>query len=253
MIKQKNMPDVNEIVLARIKKIMPFGAYCDLVEYPLEAFLPIKEVSSGWVKNIHEFIKEGREEVAKVIYVDPSKRAVDISLKKVSKREQKDKINDYNLEKRSESIFNQALKASNKLNERDQILEKISQKFSTYTDLIFSVSRDEGVLNELQLDPKFKDALIEIVSKSIKPRVYKVAYTIELNQDTASIDMIKKAFLEVEASGAEVRYLGSPRYKVLASGESYPEAEEKIKKATEALRKYFGEGFKIAKDKGVSE
>ncbi|MEM0094571.1 MAG: S1 RNA-binding domain-containing protein [Candidatus Micrarchaeaceae archaeon] len=250
MIKQKNMPEVNEVVLAKVKKIMPFGAYCDLIEYQAEAFLPIKEVSPGWIKNIHEFLKEGREEVAKVIYVDHERRAIDISIKKVSKKEQKDKINDYNMEKRSESMFNQALKVSEAVAEKDQILQKIAQKFNTYSDLIFSISANPKAIDDIPVNPKFKEALAEIVSKNVKPKVYKVAYTLELSQATSSVESIKKALMEIESMGMEVLYLGSPKYKIVAAGGSYPEAEEKIKKANTVLEKYFDGDFEITKEKG---
>jgi translation initiation factor 2 subunit 1 len=70
---------------------MPHGAYCELVEYKADAYLPIGEVASGWIKNIREFIKEGQKDVAKVVFVDQNKRALDISLKKVTAKEKKDK------------------------------------------------------------------------------------------------------------------------------------------------------------------
>ena len=70
MIIQKELPDVSEFVIIKITKIMPHGAYCRLIEYNSDAYLPISEVSSGWIKNIHEFIKEGQQDVAKVIFVD---------------------------------------------------------------------------------------------------------------------------------------------------------------------------------------
>ena len=51
------IPRVGELVIASVSKISKFGAYCRLIEYnDLEVFLPIREVSSGWIKNIREHL-----------------------------------------------------------------------------------------------------------------------------------------------------------------------------------------------------
>ena len=56
------MPKVGELVIATVSKISKFGAYCRLPEYnDLEVFLPIREISSGWIKNIREHIHEGQK------------------------------------------------------------------------------------------------------------------------------------------------------------------------------------------------
>ena len=80
MIIPKKLPDKGDIVLIKINKVMRYGAYCELVEYKMDAYLPIGEVASGWIKNIHEFIREGQKDAAKVSFIDPAKNTVDISL-----------------------------------------------------------------------------------------------------------------------------------------------------------------------------
>ena len=56
MLIKKELPEERELVLVKISKIMPHGAYCELIEYGMDAYLPISEIASGWIKNIHEFI-----------------------------------------------------------------------------------------------------------------------------------------------------------------------------------------------------
>lgn len=237
MILQKELPGMGEIVLVNINKIMPHGAYCQLVEYKADAYLPIGEVASGWIKNIHEFIREGQRDVGKVVFVDAAKKALDISLKKVTSKEKKDKINDYNLEKRAEKFFTQAVQASKKEAKIEEIKQKAAQRVVTYSELLELVqeNKDAGIL-----DPDVRKAFQEIIAKNIKPKIYTVHYLVELKSEgnKGTVDMIRKAFGEIESSGVEVLYEGAPHYRISADGPTYPAAEGKIKEAQQILEKY---------------
>jgi translation initiation factor 2 subunit 1 len=237
MFTHKELPENGEIVLVKIKKVMPFGAYCEFVEYTgMEAYLPIKEVAPGWIKNIHEFIREGQQAVAKVIFIDREKRAVDISLKKVSKKEEKEKIDAYNTEKRSEKLFKQAISAAKKEVQIEEIEKVLSSTFSSYTEVIESLVEGKDIGN---VDSEFKTVLSEIVAKNIKPKRYKVIYTAKiLVFDTKDgINKIKKLLNDVSKLGIEVLYLGAPHYKFSSEDSSFPNAENRIKKAQDMLTK----------------
>ncbi|MGC8776428.1 MAG: S1 RNA-binding domain-containing protein [Candidatus Micrarchaeia archaeon] len=249
MIYPKELPENGELVIIKIKKIMPFGVHCDLIEYNAEAYLPIKEVAPGWIKNIHEFVKEGQQRVAKVIFVDKEKKAIDVSLKKVSKKEEKDKIGEYNLELRSKKLFEQALKESKKEADAEKIKNKLAKSFQNYSDVIEAIveGREIG-----EIDPEFKEAFIEIVKKNVKPKRYKVGYIAEITVfDTENgIDIIKKALTKVQNEGVNVIYMGAPHYKLTAEDIDYHSAEAKIKKAEEILRKEIPSGIiSIQKEK----
>ena len=232
------MPELGEIVLVKLSKIMPHGAYCQLVEYGVDAYLPIGEVASGWIKNIHERIKEGQRDVAKVVFVDPSRRAVDVSLKKVSVKDKKEKINDYALEKRAEKFFMQALEAANETAKADEIKRRIAQKVPTYIELMDLVHEDR--LEADLLDEKARAAFSEIIAKNVKPKVYSVAYTVVLSASGSkgNVSLIRKLCEEIERLGVSVLYEGAPHYKIVAEGPSYGDAEGKIKEAQLVLQKY---------------
>lgn len=229
---------MGEILLVKVSKIMPHGAYCDLIEYNASAYLPISEVASGWIKNIHERIKEGQKDVAKVVFVDAGRKAIDVSLKKVTTKEKKDKINEYTLEKRAEKFFVQALSTVHKESKLEEFKRRISQKVPTYTDLLDLVyeKRDEKGL----LDDDVRLAFFDIIAKNMKPKVYSVAYTFELSaiNGKGGMSLIKKAYDEIEKLGVEIIYEGAPHYKVIAKGPSYIVAENKIKEAQQVLQKY---------------
>ncbi len=240
MIIKKEMPEAGERVLIRIKKVMPFGAYCELVEYGIDAYLPIKEVASGWIKNIHEFIKEGGRDVAEVIFVDKYKKAVDVSLKKVNSKGRKDKLSQFALEGRGERMFEQAVTAANMKGSEDKLKADLASKFETYSDLVDAVVAEDPSIAGLKVDKKFLDAFKEIVTKSIKPKVFKVSYVAELLSQGPKFNIgeIMKLFREVEGLGIRVTYLGAPHYLLVSEDSSYPKAEGRIKQAEDFFEKY---------------
>lgn len=236
---KKQLPVNGELVLIKIKKIMPHGAYCELIEYNTEAYLPISEIASGWIKNIHEFIKEGQKDIAKVISVDVGKRAIDISLKKTTARDKREKMNGYNLEKRAERLFNQATVAAKVEPEKDALTEEVSRHVSTYAELINGIAENKDFIKFLK-NERFREALFELVSKNIKPKRYKVTYTAEIkaNRPDTSIYAIKKALEEVSKLGIDILYLGAPRYRLVSEDVSYPKAEGRVKESEKILGRY---------------
>lgn len=239
MIIPKDLPDVGEFVIIKITKIMPHGAYCRLTEYNIDSYLPISEVSSGWIKNIHEFIKEGQQDVAKVIFVDRAKRSVDISLKKATSKDKKDKTNDYGLEKRAEGMVNKSIAISKQENNKQTIIFELSKHAKSYNELINGIFEGKDPLSNFK-EKEFKQALYEIVAKTIKPKTYTVAYNMDLTTtDTKTgLNSIKEALTSIEKEGIEVLYLGAPRYRLLATDASYLKAEERIKGAQRILEKH---------------
>lgn len=239
MILPKKLPETGELVMVKVSKIMPYGAYCTLVEYNTDAYLPISEIASGWIKNIHEFIKEGQKDVAKVIFVDKDKNAIDISFKKATNAEKKNKIDEYNSEKRAEGMFAKAIAGAKVEAKKEEILNKIAKVETTYADLINDIYNNKDPLATLD-EKEFKQMLYEIVFKSIKPKNYTVSYTVELTSlDTkGGIKTIKEALGAVEQTGVEVLYLGAPHYRLLSEDSSYPKAEGRIKEAQAILDKY---------------
>src|SRR3989344_3328296 len=106
-----DMPEMDELVLATVKKIMPYGAFCALDEYAgREAFVHISEVAPRWIKNIHEFLHEGQKLVAKVYHIEAEKNQIDLSLKRVTESERKAKMEGSRREKRADKLFEVAVK-----------------------------------------------------------------------------------------------------------------------------------------------
>ncbi|HVO36618.1 MAG TPA: S1 RNA-binding domain-containing protein, partial [Candidatus Acidoferrum sp.] len=63
-------PEPGDLVIATIQSVTDYGAYAKLDEYDKQGLLHISEISSSWVRNIRDFVRENQKIVLKVLRVD---------------------------------------------------------------------------------------------------------------------------------------------------------------------------------------
>ncbi len=252
-MEQRKAPIPNEFVIVQVAKVMPFGAYCRLLEYNnLEVFLPIKEVSSGWIKNIHEFVHEGQKLVCKVTFMDRERGTIDVSLKKVTAKETKQKNDSYNLEKRLQAMFMRAVRSAGLDTQKAELISKATEEFESYTNLMRHASEDSKEFERSKLPKKLKGALTELLESSKKKKRYIVSYIMKLTSyDTRKgVTELKELISAIKASGVEVTYISAPSYRLVSEGKDYMDAERKIRSASESVKEKLKNGlFEIEKEK----
>lgn len=235
LIANLELPEENELVLAIIKKILPYGAFCSLPEYNnLEAFLHVSEVAPRWIKNIHEFISEGQKHVVKVHHLDKEKNQVDVSIKRVNDEERKLKLESVQNEKRGAKLLEVALKESGL--KADPKFESIlsSEYGDVYSAFKEASANGPDALKDLDLPSKLKTAILEISQKNIKKALVTVESQISLTCfGSNGCDDIKR-ILAIE--GVTIHYLGAPRYSLSVTGTDYKSAEKKLGSILRSIR-----------------
>lgn len=236
------MPQVNDLVLAKVKKILPYGAFCSMDEYGnREAFLHISEVAPRWIKNIHEFLHEGQNLVCKVHRINPEKDQVDISLKRVSESEKKRKVKVVRFEKRAKKLFEVASKAA-KASDEDIAKTKLAleEKFTNLIEAFEALSEEgESALDEVDIPKSMHDSLVEIAKKSIKKSKAILREVIQIaSYAPDGVEIVKKVVGSIkEPAGCEldIHYLGAPRYQVTLTAADYKQGQKHLDKINKAL------------------
>jgi translation initiation factor 2 subunit 1 len=241
----KNMPEIDELVIIRIKKIYPYGAFCQFEEYPgLEGFVHLSEVASRWVKNIHNFLKEGQRTVGRVYRIIPEKNMVDVSLRRVTENDKNIKMEQFRRKKRGEKLLEvvaaSVKKSKVSLREIIPIIEK------KYED-IYSVFEDVMVkgaepLEKINIPSEWITKIVEVAEKNIKKqkkRIYGI-FTISISAPNG-IHIIKEALKIITDKGGEVTYLGAPNYMVHVEAEDYKKCEKKLNLIVSAVSHYIKE------------
>ena len=102
-------PETGEMVVATVSRIETYGAYVALDEYNnKEALLHISEISSRWVRNIRNHVRENQKVVLQVLRVDLSKGQVDLSLRRVNKDDRRKKVEQWKKTRKAETLLKQA-------------------------------------------------------------------------------------------------------------------------------------------------
>jgi translation initiation factor 2 subunit 1 len=232
MVKRKGLPEWGELVVCTVKKVSPFAAWVTLNEYPnAEGMIHISEAVGKWIYDIRDYVKPGKQYVAKVIRIDYQKNFLNLSLKRVSEKDEKEKLNEYRKEQRAEKILEQAAKLLGK--NLDQAYEEvgflIQEKFGRLYDFFEKVIASEKFLEKLELSEEWKKALIEAARKSIKKKERKIKAELVLKSFAADgIKRIKLLLAELEEKGLNVSYISAPTYRVEVTTTEPKKAEKNL-------------------------
>lgn len=233
-----DFPEQDELVIAVIKKIMPYGAFCVLPEYNnMEAFLHVSEIAPRWIKNIHEFVSEGQRHVAKIHRIDKEKNQVDVSLKRVSEEEKKAKLEIMQTEKRADKLLALALKTSKVKLTPEQAGDILTKEFgdiwSAFTE---AQERKEEALKSVDIPAALKSEIVAIAEKNIKKPTVEISGMVNLTcWGVEGVEDVKKVLSEGEKE-VGMHYLGAPRYRVTLTAANYKDGEKKLGKVVDRMK-----------------
>jgi len=244
------LPEVGEIVIATITKIGDHGAYVTLDEYNnVQGFLHVSEIAHGWVRNINKFVKEGEKKVLLVKKVREGREEIDLSLKQISRDQQKRKLLDVKrFEKGKNIIKNIQEKAKLSNSDVEKLEDKILVKYDGIYDGVVDVARHGiKVFNDLNLPKKTLNKIEEISSKIKLPSV-EIRGILELTDNSPNgIENIRnglQSFEKAEQNGVNILYVGAPKYRISVTASDFKSAEKTLKPILEDIQK------NIEKNKG---
>lgn len=246
MKKKKEFPDVGDLVIGTVQDVFPYGAFVKLDEYDKVGMIHIKEISSAWVKNIRNHVREGQKVVTKVLRVVPDRGHIDLSLRRTTAQQRKLKIQQYKREKKAEKLLEYyagETKLSKEELERD-IIVPLEKKFEGVLEGMEEIKRDRK--NITIIPEKYHESFYELLAANVEiPSVEVTGYLNVTCPQKNGIDIIKKALMDAEGNGITIQLVGTPHYMVKVEAEDYKTAEESLKyvheKVAAAIEKHDGE------------
>ena len=238
-------PEEGELVVSTVSNVKNFGAFTTLDEYEnKEGFIHIAEVSSGWIKYIRDYVREGQKVVTKVLKVDKDKGHIDLSLKAVNEHQRREKIQEWKNEQKAEnllSIVGQRL---------GKTVDVCWNEFGySLLDSFGTLYRafEECVLDEKALeDEGFKGPWVPVFLEVARENIVAPYVTIDGYLEATDYapdgavhlrDALAKAGKEDETVTVKVQYIGAPRYRLVVRAPDYKTAEEEIQKAAAKVTK----------------
>jgi translation initiation factor 2 subunit 1 len=237
-------PEIGDLVIATIETVTDYGAYAKLDEYNKRGLLHVSEISSSWIRNIRDFVRDGQKVVLKVLRVDTEKGHIDLSLRRVTKREKIEKIKSWKKDRKAEALLRGVAEKVGLSDE--EVYEKagilVEEKYGLYEGFEKVVKEGAEVLTKIGVPENFAKAFAEIAEERIHVKMVKVKGTIEIRcMKPNGVKIIQDSFLNAKKTektkDADVRFyvVAAPRYSVEVLAENYKRAEEVLQKVAQSV------------------
>ncbi|QCO30640.1 S1 RNA-binding domain-containing protein [Metallosphaera sedula] len=244
------LPREGDILIATVKQVFDYGSYVTLDECGgLQAFLPWSEISTRWVKNIRDVVKEGRKIIVKVIRVDRKKGSVDVSLKKVNDDDRRKKNAQWKRIQKIDKILEivaQKLKKSEK-EAWEQVAWKLEEKYGDVYEALQKASKEgEKVLLDAGVPEIWIKPILEEASKHGEEKKVKESKVVLVKSlDPDGVDKIRKVFDLEDEGDIRIFTIGAPRYRVEVSGTDPKAVAQRLEEVVQRI-------LERAKEEGVS-
>ncbi len=236
--KKTGMPEESELVLCTVSQIQYHSIFVTLDEYQgLSGMIHISEVAPGRIRNIRDYVKEGKVIVCKVLRINRERGQLDLSLRRVTDAQRRHKVNQIKHEQKAESIVEHVSKELKLTPEKlyAKIKEPIFKEYDFLYEAFVEVVEKDFKLTSLGIEANIAAKLEETIRQRIKPKEVMIGGKMTISTFAGNgVEIIKENLLKVkEVEGAEVTYLGGGRYKFLVKSKEYKEAEAILEDALE--------------------
>lgn len=234
--KKREFPEVGELVIGNVTDVFPYGAFVKLEEYDKVGMIHIKEISSAWVKNIRNHVREGQKVVTKVLKVVPSKGHIDLSLRRTTSQQRKWKTQQYKRMKKAEKLLEYFAK-EHELTEKEldkNIIKPIRQEFDSVLEGMEEIVKNKELLRVIP--DKYRDRFFELLESNVEvPTVEITGYLDVTCPQENGIEIIKQALIDAKGEGITIQLVGTPTYMVKVEAEDYKIAEDLLKDVHEQV------------------
>jgi len=252
LLHKEGFPEDDELVLCTVTSVQYHSVFVNLDEYGKTGLIHISEIAPGRIRNMRDFVTEGKKIVCKVLGVNRERGHIDLSLRRVNESQRRTKIDEIKHEQKAEKIVELAAKSLGvdiKSLYRE-IIEKISKDYHLLYPCFEDVSGGKASLAELGIQKNAANVLDEAIKQRIKEAEVEIGGKLKLTSYSPNgIDIIKGSLKKAQEADKKIRiiYEGGGNYKIKVNAPSYKEAEDVLKKATNAAIEH------IKSEKGSGE
>jgi translation initiation factor 2 subunit 1 len=237
MSRARGFPENGELVVCTVKSVKNFGAFVSLDEYDdKEGFIHVRDIATGWVKYIRDFIREGQKVVCKVLGVDSTKGHIDLSLKSVNEHQKREKVQQWKNEKKAEKL-----------------VEIIAERMSISVDDAYTMFGNEllgeyetlyGAFESVVADTdeflaefsgEWTGTFVEVAKENVTPPFVQIDGILEMQSPAPNgVVLIKDALLKAldaaDGDDVSIHCVGSPKYRIVITASEYKDAEDTMKR-----------------------
>jgi len=251
LAKKQGLPEEDELVLCTVTSVQHHSVFVNLDEYGKTAMIHISEVAPGRIRNIRDYVKEGKVVVCKVLKIN-ERGNVDISLRRVTEAQRRAKINQIKQGQKAEKIVEFIARKLGRETSvlYDALTKEVLAKYETLYLFFEELSLDEKLIENFSWSNDIKLSLVETIKTRIKPVEVSISGKLGLTSyDAEGVDIVKKALVKARNTDIDkvsVTYSGGGKYNVIVNAGDYKTAEKilgnVISTAVEDIEKSGGTG-----------
>ncbi|MBN1644951.1 S1 RNA-binding domain-containing protein [Candidatus Woesearchaeota archaeon] len=237
LLKRKGFPQEDELVLCTVTAVHYHSVFVTLDEYGKTGLIHISEIAPGRIRNIRDYVVEGKKVVCKVLKIDQEKGHIDLSLRRVNEKQKRNKLNQIKQEQLAENIVEYAAKQKKK--KAEELYNEITSKLFEVYDSLFTAfeeaSQDKIKLEDF-FDKKLAAELTEVIKQRIKPREIEISGEITITSNSPNgVEIVKEILKKAENIPEKplIKYKGAGVYIISIKSDDYKKAEKILKEAIE--------------------
>jgi translation initiation factor 2 subunit 1 len=234
-------PENGDLVIATIETVTDYGAYAKLDEYGKRGLLHVSEISSSWIRNIRDFVREGQKVTLKVLRVDHEKGHIDLSLRRVTKRERIEKVLSWKKERKAEALIRGVAEKLGITTE--EVYQKagiiVEEKYGLYEGFEKAAVEGSDALTDIGISQDIAEAFAEVAHERIHVKMVKAKGILEIQcQKPNAVKVIKEVFNKAKAEkikDANITFyvIAAPKYSVEVQAENWKRAEDILQKSAD--------------------
>lgn len=246
----QQFPSNGELVVATCTKVTDHGAYFEIHDYEHlgegAGFIHVSELSKTWVRNIRSEIREGRRIVAKILRIDRGREEIDMSIRRTSDSQRRERLTQFKQETRARGIVSVACENDAKVT--GEINSNILFKTGSVYDTLMR-ARDDGVkfLISLEIPKDTAEKLHQLALKELEPPTVSLIGNISLTLfESNGAELLGTLFKKYKTtfiskqkgSTITMGVISAPDYRVQIESKDWRTAENMWKKSQDFMNKF---------------
>lgn len=239
LLQKKGFPEEGELVLCTVTKIYHTSIFVNMDEYNNRSgMINISEIAPGRIRNLRDYVQEGKKVVCKVIKVNTQRGHIDLSYRRVNDNQRRNKIEEIKQEQKAEKMIEDI----SKILKRDvkilfnEIYSKIEKDYDNMYNFFMDVALEETSVDEYIKDASTNKELKDLISKRVKPPIVEIKGELLLySKEPNGLEIIKEILSDIEDEHTNLTYDAGGKYKIKINSQTYKEAESILKEKIDLI------------------
>lgn len=244
---KKGLPQEGDLVVCTVSKIQHHSVFVNLDHYGKSAILHISEVSPGRIRNLRDYVQEGKVIVCKTLAINPTRGHIDVSLRRVNDNQRIKLINKIKKEKNAEKVV-EFFCEEKKLDVKktyQSIYDKLSGDYEFLHEAFTDFVKGDFTLPKFGFKPADEKLLVELIEQRIKPPQVELTGKFKIvSFANDGVEIIKKTLIEagkVDKDHLVITYNGGGNYNYRIVTEHFKQAEDILSQAQRIVEKEFAD------------